>query len=287
MNAMNALLVLAAFTWLADEANGPQRIGETQIGAAVVDARGVRSHEVRSPLQSRATRIDVVLPRPFHAEKRYPVVYVLPVEQQGDSRFGDGVRELLDQRLPERFPVIFVAPTFAELPWYADHPERQDLRQESYLLDVVLPFVEKTYPVKQEPSGRLLLGYSKSGWGAWTLLLRHPGRFARAAAWDAPLMMDKPGLYGSGPIFGGPENFRRYQVSTLVRERAELLREEKAAPQLLLTGYGNFRDEHVRMQSLLKSLDIPHVYRDGPSRKHDWHSGWVAESLEMLLDPAP
>ena len=30
---------------------------------------------------------------------------------------------------------------------------------------------------------------------------------------------------------------------------------------------------------------ILHEYRDGPARKHDWHSGWVAEAAELLLAP--
>ena len=67
---------------------------------------------------------------------------------------------------------------------------------------VVVPFVEKSYPVPAKCDSRLLLGFSKSGWGAWSLLLRHPDVFGRAAAWDAPLMMDRFGKYGTSPIFG-------------------------------------------------------------------------------------
>jgi hypothetical protein len=59
--------------------------------------------------------------------------------------------------------------------------------------------------------GLLLLGFSKSGWGAlFSLLLRHPDVFGKAAAWDAPLVMDSPGRHGNGDIFGTPENFEKY-----------------------------------------------------------------------------
>ena len=37
------------------------------------------------------------------------------------------------------------------------------------------------------------------------------------------------------------------------------------------------------MHALLDELKIPHEYRDGPLRKHDWHSGWVSEAVELLL----
>ena len=70
------------------------------------------------------------------------------------------------------------------------------LHQEKYLLEDVLPLVEGSYPVETGPDGRLLVGFSKSGWGAWSLLLRHPGVFGKAAAWDAPLMQDAPDRFG-------------------------------------------------------------------------------------------
>ncbi|MFO0902132.1 MAG: alpha/beta hydrolase-fold protein [Pirellulales bacterium] len=257
------------------------------IESAQVDARGVRSHVVHSPFQMHATRIDVILPAKLDPQRTYRAVYVLPVEAQGESRFGDAVRELVARDVGARREAIFVVPTFAELPWYADHPQRADAQQEKHLLQVVLPFVEQTYPVKKEAAARLLLGYSKSGWGAWSLLLRHPAVFGRAAAWDAPLMMDAPGKYGSGPLFGTLENFQRYQISRLVQLRAAELRKSSTPPRLILTGYDNFRGEHQQMHKLLDSLQAPHVYRDGPPRKHDWHSGWVDESLDLLLDDSP
>ena len=33
----------------------------------------------------------------------------------------------------------------------------------------------------------------------------------------------------------------------------------------------------------MTKLKIEHDYRDGPARKHDWHSGWVAEAAELLF----
>jgi hypothetical protein len=47
-----------------------------------------------------------------------------------------------------------------------------------------------------------------------------------------------------------------------------------------LLGYGNFRDQHENAHALMTGLKIAHEYRDGPARKHDWHSGWVVEAME-------
>jgi enterochelin esterase-like enzyme len=182
--------------------------------------------------------------------------------------------------LPNKLKAVFVAPTFSHLPWYADHPTKADVRQETYFLKVVVPSIEKTYPVQTEARGRLLLGFSKSGWGAFSLLLRHPDVFGRAAAWDAPLMMDRPGHYGSGDTFGTPENFEKYQISKLLKAQAEKLQKEK---RLILLGYGNFREQHQKAHDLMSELKVAHEFQDGPARKHDWHSGWVAEATELLL----
>jgi enterochelin esterase-like enzyme len=140
--------------------------------------------------------------------------------------------------------------------------------------------VEKTSPALAAPEGRLLLGFSKSGWGAWSLLLRHPKMFSRAAAWDAPLMMDRLGKYGTTEILGTQENFERYRIADLLCAGASRV---NASPRLILTGYGNFREHHEQTHKLLVELKIPHEYRDGPPRKHDWHSGWVAEAVELLV----
>ena len=251
------------------------------VSGAKKDDTGCLVHEVRSPFQAKVTQIRVLRPnREEEKRKKYPVVYVLPVEAGTESRYGDGLTEVQKRDLHNKFGAVFVAPTFSRLPWYADHPTQPEVRQESYFLQVVVPVIDKTYPVRAEAGGRLLLGFSKSGWGAWALLLRHPDVFGKAAAWDAPLMMDKPGKYGSGDVFGTPDNFEGYRVGKLLADKADQIQTGK---RLILLGYGNFRAEHEQAHALLDRLKVGHEYRDGPARKHDWHSGWVEEAVELLV----
>ena len=254
------------------------------VSEAKQDANGFQVHEVRSPYQAGLTHIRVLLPGKMEPGKRYLVVYVLPVEAGDENRFGDGLLEIKNQNLHRKQAAIFVAPTFSHLPWYADHPTKEEIRQESYLLKVVTPFVEKTYPAMSEASGRLLLGFSKSGWGAFSLILRHPVLFGKAAAWDAPLMMARPDRYGMGEIFGTQSNFEKYAIAKLLEERAGTFQKEK---RLFLLGYGNFKDHHEQVHDRMTTLKIAHEYRNEPARKHDWHSGWVAEAVEWLLAGAP
>jgi enterochelin esterase-like enzyme len=250
------------------------------ISEAKKDNGGFLIHEVRSPYQAGTTHIRVLLPDKMEPGKSYPVVYVLPVEAAKENRFGDGLLEIKKQNHHNKLQAIFVAPTFSHLPWYADHPTKADIRQETYFLQVIVPFIEKTYPVQVKAGGRLLLGFSKSGWGAFSLLLRHPDLFAKAAAWDAPLMMTRPDRFGMGDIFGTQENFEKYHIIKLLEKQADKLQKQK---RLILLGYGNFRDHHDKNHALMNRLKIVHEFRDGPARKHDWHSGWVSEAVELLL----
>lgn len=271
---ISALLSLALFSSPAalDE--------EVVISDAKTDSNGFLVHQVRSPYQEGTTEIRVLLPDKIEKGKRYPVVYLLPVEKGRENRFGDGLLEAKKQDLQNRLQVIFVAPTFSHLPWYADHPDRPGIRQEMYFLKVVLAFIEKTYPVEPGPRGRLLVGFSKSGWGAFSLLLRHPEVFGKAAAWDAPLMMMRPDRFGMEEIFGTQDNFERWQITRLLKDKADHFKKER---RLFLIGYGSFRDHHEKAHALMESLNIDHEYRDGPARKHDWHSGWVAEAVRAVL----
>ena len=254
----------------------------TEISSGQQDARGIRVHTVRCEYQAGVTEIRVLMPDRIDAERRYRVLYVLPVEAGNGVRWGDALGELLKHDLHNKHQLICVMPSFSHLPWYADHPTDAEIRQESYFVRVVVPTVEKHYPALARRDGRLLVGFSKSGWGAWSLLLRHPELFQRAAAWDAPLMMDWPSRYGSRDIFGTRENFQKYQLTELAGRHAAV---EAERARLVHFGYGGFRDDHQRMHARLNELKIAHTYRDGPQKTHSWHGGWLPEAVQMLVEP--
>lgn len=252
--------------------------------AMVGSARGGEEvHRLHNSHQGGETMVRVFTPDQPGPAGPPTILYVLPVEAGEGTRWGDPAEEVRRTDLAGRHGLIVAIPTFFDLPWYADHPSDPQLRQESYMLKEVLPLVERLHAAAPAPPNRFLVGFSKSGWGAWSLLLRHPELFSRAAAWDAPLMQEAPDRYGMERIFGDRANFERYRIARLVRDRADLLRPES---RLILTGYyDSFRKHHVAMHSLLTGLDIPHVYRDGPKRAHNWHSGWLAETVALMVNP--
>jgi hypothetical protein len=263
------------------------------------DADGFMTYTVDSPRQAKPTTLRILLPEDAgKAPASAPapgkdvtrcaplrVLYVLPVEAGLGNRYGDGLAEVRKLGLHNRYRLICVEPAFSALPWYADHPTDPNCRQESYFIQDVLPFVERTFNVPGDPNCRLLVGFSKSGWGAWSLLLRHPDIFARAAAWDAPLVETSPNKYGMKDIFATQDNFEKYRITALLAAAAKRL--NGRAARLALHGYGGFRAQHQAAHDLMAKLQIPHDYRDGPQRKHHWSSGWLEDAVEFLAGQGP
>jgi len=239
-------------------------------------ASGVLSHAVISPYQLGETKIHVLVPERVGAGERLPTLYVLPVEKLDGRAWGDPMAEILAHGFYNQHRLLCVMPTFSHAPWYGDHPHDPRKRQESHLLNVVLPFVERTYPAG---AARLLVGFSKSGWGAYSLLLRHPEVFTRAAAWDAPLGQASPSKYGMSEMFPTQQSLALYDVWDFLKQRAALL---AGSTRLALLGYGDFRGHHQATHHHMLKLGIPHHYQDGPRREHHWQSDWMADAVRLL-----
>jgi hypothetical protein len=241
-------------------------------------------HELKSQFQAGATKLRVLLPDLLKKGERCRVLFVLPVEALDEHRYGSGLRTVQAANLHNTHRLICVFPTFSQLPWYVDHPSNPRSRQESYLIQELVPLVDRQYPTMGTAAGRFVLGFSKSGWGAFSLLLRHPKVFSVAGAWDAPLEQARPNQFGMSGLFGTQDNFEKYRITRLLKQRADLLKSQR---RLVLTGYFGFRSHHQAVHAAMRKLRIRHTYRDGPKRKHIWSSGWLPELVDLMLRPVP
>ena len=260
-----------------------QGIPGAWFSSPVRDVRGFEVYAVESEFQRTETKIRVLLPGNFDASRDYPVVYVLPVEAGDGTQYGDGLGTVYNLGLQAQYDAIFVAPTFSDKPWYADHDSDRQIWQETHFRSIVVQFVELAYPASTEADDRLLLGFSKSGWGAYSMLLRHPDEFGRAFAFDSPLGLSNPYFDEFNTIVGTQANFENYHVMSLIQERAPLLSTQ--GPRLFMMGYyyDFTRRDMDDADRLMTSLGIPHGYTPGPKRAHRWDSGWVSQAVATLL----
>lgn len=255
------------------------------IDAAAPGAPGVERFELMSPHQPDGNLIRVLLPDKLRADPEklanddgYRLLYVLPVEAKLRNQYGDGLAEIQKLDLHNKHDLIVVAPSFSQLPWYADHATDPLKAQQRYVMESLIPAIDRQYPIKHPR--RLLLGFSKSGWGAVSLLLRRPDLFEVAAAWDAPLMVEGIDKYGMKDILGTREHFDQYALPGRLKESAPLLHQR---PRLILTGYGNFAQPMEEAHRLLEELEVPHEYDNAAHREHRWDTGWVEQAVGLLV----
>jgi enterochelin esterase-like enzyme len=254
--------------------------------AGVRELRGLPANQVvyafKSPyVKDAEVRMIVQTPTKMEAGRRYPVLYILN-EYPGNC---EGYREAERLKIFDVHAVICVNVGTPTMPWYADHPTNASLRLESFLLKAAIPLVDEKHPTIREGGGRFLIGYSKGGFGAFTLLLRHPDLFAKAAAWDAPLSLEKPDRWDMATVYGTQENYDRYAPFKLFRQQAKQF--QPGPPRFVLLGHGLFGEETRKTHDLLTELGIPHDYDNAVKREHNWTSGWFGDAVARLLKGRP
>ncbi len=252
-----------------------------------IDKNGFHVHRVDSEFQGEETTVRVLLPDHYNQSEQYRVLYVLPVVAKDNRRFGDGLLETRKHNLHDVHNLICVSPEFVEMSWFADHASNPDRRDESHFLKVILPLIDQKYGTIAAKEGRLLVGFSKSGWGALSLLLRNPELFHRAAGWDIGIRVD------TGPIevadqserirdiWGSPENFERYRLSTLIKTRGKALGDE--ARIFYFNTDGARAEGGAKIHRLMIERGIPHRYLREPKRPHRWDSGWMPEAVGFVV----
>jgi len=257
-------------------------------GAIAKVHNGVKIHTIESEYQNGKQEIHVLLPDNYRKDKYYRVLYVLPVEKGFDQRYGYGLGVLKQSKAHNKHDIIIVQMGFEKEPWYGDHATDPKTRQASYLKEFVVPFIEKHYSTMGTPNGRLLLGFSKSGWGAYSLILTYPDYYGYAASWDAPLFLDKF-YYKMKQVYGTLKQLNVYRPALLASKQKMNFQKK---PRLILMGETDWgksiptssgRSHTVEMHKLLEKNRIHHIYNNSLKAPHRWSEQWMIPALEALM----
>jgi len=249
---------------------------------------GVKIHTVETEYQNDKQEIRVLLPDKYSKERCYRVLYVLPVEKGFDKIYGYGLGVLEQMNAHNTYDIIVVQMGFEKEPWFGDHANNTKTRQASYLKEFVVPFIEKYYSTMGTPEGRLLIGFSKSGWGAFSLIMTYPEFFGYAASWDAPMFFEQF-HYGMKQIYGSLDQLNVYRPDILASKQKQHFQKKT---RLVLTGekdWGrsiaapNGGSHTAEMHILLEKEGIKHVYDHNIKAPHRWDERWISPTLESLL----
>jgi Putative esterase len=269
-----------ADNWSGGNLAGP---GGLQVNYLRTDADGVKWYQTISAGNAPGPQTLRVL-APTHPARGVPhnFLYVLPVQAMLGNRYKDGLAALSKLDAQNRYNLTIIAPSFAIDPWYADNPTNPDVRYEDFMTKKLVPWVQQHLSVTGHEQN-WLLGFSKSGLGAEDLILKHPGIFAVAAAWDFPAGMSSYDQYGSDPAasYGTQANFQaNYRLTpAFVHARRGQF---QTRTRIWIGGNREFPAYMSSYASLLAKEGILYTRQAPQSMSHTWTSGWLPIALAAL-----
>jgi enterochelin esterase-like enzyme len=249
---------------------------------------------MKSNILKSERKFAIYLPPDYDTSSRsYPVLYLLHGsgdDQTGWVQFGE-VRHIADKAIKEgkATPMIIVMPD-------ANTGERGyfnningNWNYEDFFFKELMPYVEKTYRIKQDKRYRAISGLSMGGGGSFMYALHHPELFSSAAplsAYVGPLKLENL-----------QKNLSQRKSETFTDEQVNSYFEQHNAVSLVNNGdakkIGSVRwyidcgdddflyEGNSLIHIAMKKKEIPHEYRvrDG---KHTW-TYW-RESLPEVLE---
>jgi len=267
---------------------------DIQVQYLGTDATGVASYDFTSPDDGNGTHVLRVL-EPTHPAPGVPhnFLYVLPVEPELGTVYGDGLETMANLDAEDQYNLTIIEPSFAIDPWYANDPDDPAVQYETFMTKDLEPWVTQNLTPEgqdNEPFAPLadsgqnwLIGFSKSGLGAIDLLMKHPDVFGLAAAWDFPADMNNYAEYGSSSAdnYGTDANFQanyRLTQGFVDAHAAPFLSQNR----IWIGGYNTFQADMTDFDTLLTSEGIEHTTETPQEMAHRWDSGWVPIALSAL-----
>ena len=253
----------------------------------------VEAVKFESKLVGKLLPYNVVLPPLYDAPQsratKYPVLYLLHGLGGSSGDWVSARAHLAAYAAQYRF--IIVTPEGAD-GWYTDSATVPTDKFETYILEELIPDVERRFRTLTERDARAIAGLSMGGYGALKFGVKHPHRFAlaaslsgafHAASWDANdpslLAFVKPSIartYGAldSPTRAANDLFKLFD--NLPPERIPTL------PYIYFDcGTEDFLIGSNRaLSELLLRRKIPHEYRQLPGA-HSWPY-WDAQVQEVL-----
>ena len=238
---------------------------------------------VYSPSMKKTLKAAISFPSGYeNGESRYPVVYLL---HGGSGAFSDWHQKVTENgivnQMAEEHKVLIVTPGVGPASYYYDSPLLDSVRYETYMIQELIPFIDKNYRTLAQKESRAITGLSMGGHGAITLAAKHPTLFIAAGSMSGVMNIDtdlwKVGedfrsLRKKGQIemlgainYQGPL-FNPYTAVGLVDQ----LKNQKVS-LIIDCGVDDFLIETNRqMHSLLMEKKVAHEYIERPGA-HTWN----------------
>lgn len=203
----------------------------------------------------------IILPDKYHySNMKYPVIYLLHGYGGNHSMWS---RIVPLEKYSDSCQIIFVCPDGNFDSWYIDSPIKPDSKYESYIIETVIPFIDKKYRSISETEGRAICGSSMGGHGALTLICRHPNTFCAASSISGILDLTQfPENWNIKRILGDMNNNKQIWIeNSFLGTMINLCVSKK--PVLIDCGLSDFALQVNRTaHKKLDSLKVFHYYNE-------------------------
>ena len=246
-----------------------------------VDANGVQLYSVTwNTLGSHPFAVRVLAPDHPSTDYEHNFLYALPVEGGlAQSAWGSGLDELRQLGVENQYNATIIEPIFPIAPWYADNPLDATIDFETFMATLLPAWVNSIFATSGTEDD-LLIGFSKSGYGALDLLFKHPAVFDAAAAWDFP-GMPAYNVYGADGNYGTDSNFQNnYRLTDTFIDtwKAPFTTED----HILISEGSVFATYVADFDALLTSHGVEHTLLTQTSVAHSWSGGWLSDAVAGL-----
>ena len=127
-----------------------------------------------SPSLNTTMKFNAVVPRGYSkSQERYLTIYLL---HGFNGNYAGWIKNTELVRYAKSYRCIIVTPD-GKNGWYTNSPAVQHLNYEDYIINDLIPFVDKKYRTIQSKYFRAITGFSMGGYGAAKFALKYPNLF--------------------------------------------------------------------------------------------------------------
>jgi putative tributyrin esterase len=283
-------LILALCLTFATFAQAPKEPASKD-STATVFKDNAQEFKLNSKLMARQMPYRVLLPADYQISNDktfYPVIYLL---HGLTGHFNDWTDKTKLSEYAKNYKYIIVMPE-GNNGWYTDSATVAGDQYESYIIQELIPEIEKKFRAKTVRNSRAIAGLSMGGYGAIKFGLKYPEMFELVGSFSGALgagTWTEKTLGKSGEIavsilsVFGIENSQTRQTNDVFKIAREMTPDKlKSLPFIYQDcGTEDFLYQNNRdFVALLQEKHIPHEFRELPGA-HNWVF-WNSQIQEFL-----
>jgi hypothetical protein len=247
------------------------------------DSSGAQVYDITNVAGLEPFAVRVLTPQHPSTNYQHSFLYDLQVEPGlAQSTYGSGLNELENLAVENQYNATIIEPIFPMDSWYADNPNDPTINYETFVADILPRWVDSNFSTTGTEQN-LLVGFSKSGYGALDLELKHPSVFSAVAAFDFPGDMSSYDAYGSSSAndYGTQANFQNnYEMNaSFINTHASPFTSQD---RILISEGPIFQSQVADFDTLLTSQGVMHTLLNQTNDAHNWSGGWLSGAVSGL-----